>query len=208
MTSTRSRIRGSLYGTAVVDALGGPVEFRRRGTFVPVTSYRFNANFGLKPGTWTDDTSMMLCLAQSLVDKGGNFVIHDQITKYVDWYQNGYMSATGKCFDIGNATRQSLEIWAEFTSKPEHISALELQHYQDIVDKALMHEVRYSERSLLHQLIYLRREHAVTAPLCAVLPYHSSTTGLQRSRRSMPPRLLHPRTRIQDAKKRARFTLT
>ena len=51
MASTPSRICGSLYGTAIVDALGGPVEFRRRGTFAPVTSYRFNATFGLKPGT-------------------------------------------------------------------------------------------------------------------------------------------------------------
>ena len=105
MITIPSRIRGSLYGTAVVDALGGPVEFRRRGTFKPVKSYRFNANFGLKPGTWTDDTSMMLCLAKSLVDTRGEFVLHDQITKYVNWYQDGYMSATGKCFDIGNATR-------------------------------------------------------------------------------------------------------
>lgn len=146
MISTSSRIRGSLYGTAVVDALGGPVEFRRRGTFKPVTTYRFNANFGLKPGTWTDDTSTMLCLAKSLVDTHGKFIIHDQITKYVHWYQDGYMSATGKCFDIGNATSQSLDIWAESTSKPEHLSALEIKHYQDTVDKALMHEVRYSER--------------------------------------------------------------
>lgn len=142
MTSTSSRIRGSLYGTAVVDALGGPVEFRRRGTFEPVTSYRFNANFGLKPGTWTDDTSMMLCLAKSLVDTGGRFIIHDQIKKYVSWYQHGYMSATGECFDIGNATRQSLEIWADSTGKHESLSAQELRYYQDIVDDALMHEVR------------------------------------------------------------------
>lgn len=136
-----SRIRGSLYGTAVVDALSGPVEFRRRGTFAPVASYRFNANFGLKPGTWTDDTSTMLCLAQSLVDTDGRFTIHDQIRKYVDWYQDGYMSATGKCFDIGNATRQSLDIWEESTRRAGSISAIELRHYQDMVDRALNHEV-------------------------------------------------------------------
>lgn len=142
MASTPSRIRGALYGTAVVDALGGPVEFHRRGTFTPVTSYRFNATFGLKPGTWTDDTSMMLCLAQSLVDTNGKFVIDDQIRKYVDWYRNGYMSATGKCFDIGNATRQSLDIWSESTQEAGDISALELKYYQDMVDRALTHEVR------------------------------------------------------------------
>lgn len=142
MASTPSRVRGSLYGTAVVDALGGPVEFHRRGTFRAVTSYRFNASFGLKPGTWTDDTSMMLCLAQSLVDTDGKFDIHNQIRKYVNWYQDGYMSATGKCFDIGNATRQSLDVWAESTSKPGNISVSELKHYQDMIDRALIREVR------------------------------------------------------------------
>lgn len=141
MPSITSRIRGSLYGTAVVDALGGPVEFHRRGTFAPVTSYLFNTNFGLQPGTWTDDTSTMLCLAQSLVDTDGKFVIHDQIRKYVDWYQDGYMSATGKCFDIGNATSQSLDIWTKYTQKAGNINATELRHYQNMVDRALTHEV-------------------------------------------------------------------
>ena len=152
MASIPSRIRGSLYGTAVVDALGGPVEFHRRGTFAPVTSYRFNANFGLKPGTWTDDTSTMLCLAKSLVETDGKFVIHDQIRKYVNWYENGYMSATGKCFDIGFATRTSLEIWAESTRKAGNISVVELKHYQDMVDRVLNREVRKIENPLLHQL--------------------------------------------------------
>lgn len=149
MTSISSRIRGSLYGTAVVDALGGPVEFHRRGTFAPVTSYRFNATFGLKPGTWTDDTSTMLCLAQSLVDTDGEFVIQDQIRKYVDWYQDGYLSATGKCFDIGNATMQSLAIWEEFTRKAGIISVLELRDYQNMVDRVLTHEVRQPHHQFL-----------------------------------------------------------
>lgn len=147
MASISSRIRGSLYGTAVVDALGGPVEFHRRGTFAPVTSYRFNANFGLKPGTWTDDTSTMLCLAQSLVETAGIFNIHNQIKKYVDWYQHGYMSATGKCFDIGFATRRSLEIWSEPMKKVGSINASELKYYQNLVDRELSHEVRQPEDS-------------------------------------------------------------
>lgn len=117
MISTYSRIRGSLYGVAVVDALGGPVEFRQRGTFPPVNSFRYNNNFDLAPGTWTDDTSMTLCLAQSLVDTKGEFVVQDQVRKYIKWYQEGYMSAIGRCFDIGNATRQALGIWKKTLDK-------------------------------------------------------------------------------------------
>ena len=140
--TTSSRIRGSLYGVAVADALGGPVEFCRRGSFKPVTGYRYNNNFNLAPGTWTDDTSMTLCLAQSLVEKEGKFVIRDQIRKYKEWKGRGYMSATGKCFDIGNATRQALGIWP-WTSRVDHDGdAAETKHYQGLVDQALNRKVR------------------------------------------------------------------
>lgn len=57
---------------------------------------------------------MTLCLAQSLVDTHGVFVARDQIKKYIAWYEDGYMSATGKCFDIGMATRTALTIWGDF----------------------------------------------------------------------------------------------
>lgn len=57
---------------------------------------------------------MTLCLAQSLVDTDGVFVAQDQIKKYIAWYEDGYMSATGKCFDIGMATRTALTIWRDF----------------------------------------------------------------------------------------------
>lgn len=139
--STSSRVRGSLYGVAIVDALGGPVEFRRRGTFPLVTGFRYNSNFDLAPGTWTDDTSMTLCLAQSLVETEGKFVIHDQIRKYVQWKEDGYMSANGKCFDIGNATREALGIWKESTESSKTATTVELKYYQGIVDQVLNHEV-------------------------------------------------------------------
>ena len=61
--------------------------------------------FGLKPGEWTDDTSLALCLGASLLECG--FDLSDQISRYVRWHRNGYMSVTGDCFDIGT-TRASL----------------------------------------------------------------------------------------------------
>ncbi|KAK4690268.1 hypothetical protein P7C71_g6482, partial [Lecanoromycetidae sp. Uapishka_2] len=139
--STPSRIRGSLYGVAVVDALGGPVEFRARGSFPPVTEFRYNSHFDLAPGTWTDDTSMTLCLAQSIVERDGNFVVHDQVRKYVNWKEEGYMSATGKCFDIGNATREALVIWKSTTHDMKDANPTEMKHYQRLIDQALNREV-------------------------------------------------------------------
>src|SRR4051812_2097603 len=63
--------------------------------------------FGLPAGAWTDDTSMALCLAESLVERGG-FDPVDQLERYVRWYREGHWSSTGACFDIGNATRAAL----------------------------------------------------------------------------------------------------
>ena len=103
-----SRFRGSLIGLAVGDALGAPVEFEPRGSFPPITGLRGGGPFNLKAGDWTDDTSLALCLAESLIEKGG-FEPRDQAERYVRWWREGYMSATGNCFDIGNTTKASLQ---------------------------------------------------------------------------------------------------
>jgi ADP-ribosyl-[dinitrogen reductase] hydrolase len=57
--------------------------------------------FGLQAGQWTDDTSMALCLATSLVECQG-FDVRDQMERYVRWRDEGYLSSTGYCFDIGD----------------------------------------------------------------------------------------------------------
>lgn len=102
------RFRGCLLGLAVGDAVGTTVEFMPRGSFPPVTDMVGCGPFRLMPGQWTDDTSMALCLAASLLAKQG-FDAIDQMDRYWEWYQNGYMSSTGRCFDIGSTVRQALE---------------------------------------------------------------------------------------------------
>src|SRR5512134_27094 len=107
-----SRYRGSLLGLAVGDALGTTLEFSPPGTFTPISDMIGGGPFHLKPGQWTDDTSMALCLATSLISKNG-FDPADQMDRYWDWYQNGYLSSTGRCFDIGTTVRQALEIYKQ-----------------------------------------------------------------------------------------------
>ena len=106
--NTQSRFHGALLGLACADAVGTTVEFSPRGSFPPVTDMVGGGPFDLKAGQWTDDTSMALCLATSLVEKAG-FDAADQMRRYVDWMQNGYLSSTGHCFDIGNTTAVALE---------------------------------------------------------------------------------------------------
>ncbi len=103
----KSRYLGSLLGLACGDAVGTTVEFKPRGTFEPVTDMIGGGPFGLQPGEWTDDTSMALCLAESLLETGG-FSPEDQSQRYLRWYRDGHLSSTGQCFDIGNATRAAL----------------------------------------------------------------------------------------------------
>jgi ADP-ribosyl-[dinitrogen reductase] hydrolase len=114
--SAAERYRGALLGLAAGDALGTTLEFTRPGSFAPISDIVGGGPFGLAPGQWTDDTSMALCLAASLVERG-DFDLHDQITRYVRWWQTGYMSSTGRCFDIGNATRAALARFLE-TGEP------------------------------------------------------------------------------------------
>lgn len=102
------RFRGCLLGLAVGDAIGTTVEFKPRGSFQPMTDMVGGGPFCLKPGYWTDDTSMALCLATSLIECG-TFDAVDQMERYCNWQNNGYLSSTGTCFDIGNTVSQALQ---------------------------------------------------------------------------------------------------
>lgn len=104
----RARFRGCLLGLAVGDALGTTLEFKAPGSFAPIDDMVGGGPFDLQPGQWTDDTSMALCLAHSLLYREG-FDAADQMNRYCNWYRHGYLSSTGACFDIGNTVRQALE---------------------------------------------------------------------------------------------------
>ncbi|MCW3041336.1 MAG: hypothetical protein JWM31_3241, partial [Solirubrobacterales bacterium] len=106
--SREDRFRGALLGLAVGDAIGTTVEFAPRGSFPPVTDMVGGGPFGLPAGAWTDDTSMALCLADSLLERREHDTA-DALRRYVRWYRHGERSSTGRCFDIGVATRQALE---------------------------------------------------------------------------------------------------
>ena len=84
----RERYRGCLLGLAVGDALGTTLEFCRPGSFTPITDMVGGGPFRLKPGQWTDDTSMALCLASSLTERGG-FDARDLMELYVRWWREG-----------------------------------------------------------------------------------------------------------------------
>lgn len=111
-----SRYRGCLLGLAVGDAVGTTLEFATRGRFEPIDDMVGGGPFNLEPGQWTDDTSMALCLATSLIECNG-FDANDQMQRYCRWWHKGYLSSTGHCFDIGNTISDALRRY-EVTGNP------------------------------------------------------------------------------------------
>ena len=116
MIKLRERYRGALLGLAAGDAVGTTLEFQPPGSFAPLKDMVGGGPFGLEAGQWTDDTSMALCLAQSLIEQGESDPV-DQLQRYLRWYREGYLSSTGRCFDIGNTVRTAL-VRFEQTGEP------------------------------------------------------------------------------------------
>ena len=103
MPDLTDRARGALLGLAVGDALGAPVEFLPRGTFPPVTGMQSGGRFDLPAGAWTDDTTMALCLAESLLAHR-EFHVVDTLNRFCRWAEHGENSSTGRAVGIGQYT--------------------------------------------------------------------------------------------------------
>ena len=112
MSSLEERNLGCLLGLAAGDAVGTTVEFKQPGSFEPVEDMVGGGPFHLEPGCWTDDTSMALCLAESLLTCQ-DFDAADQMSRYRRWSKGGHLSSTGECFDIGNTVSDALRKFAE-----------------------------------------------------------------------------------------------
>jgi ADP-ribosylglycohydrolase len=115
--TAHDRAVGALLGLATGDAVGTTLEFKAPGTFTPITDLVGGGPFGLRAGQWTDDTSMALCLAESLLDTGA-MDLADQMRRYVLWRTAGHLSSRGTCFDIGGTTSHQL---SRFTRTGEPI---------------------------------------------------------------------------------------
>lgn len=126
LLTNQDRCYGCFFGSVVGDALGGPVEFKVRDKFEKVVDMNlYNFNLGLEPGSWTDDTSMMLCLSKSLIDYP-EYNAKDTLIRYSKWFRNGYMSSTSNCIDIGKTTATSIR---DFELNGMLISSLDKDQY-------------------------------------------------------------------------------
>lgn len=109
------KIKAAFFGFAVGDALGVPYEFKDREKMEkqPAIEMRGYGTWNQPIGTWSDDSSLAFCLAESLA-KG--YDLNDIAQNFINWRCNGYWGAHHKLFDIGNATRFAIELLQKGTS--------------------------------------------------------------------------------------------
>lgn len=102
-------VKGAIFGLAVADALGVPVEFESREKLNknPVNEMLGFGSHDVPKGTWSDDTSMALCTLNSIAQKGEIDLV-DNILEFSKWAEDGYMTPHGEMFDIGRTTLTSL----------------------------------------------------------------------------------------------------
>nr|WP_256199276.1 ADP-ribosylglycohydrolase family protein [Verrucomicrobium spinosum] len=109
-----SQIAGSLWGAVVGDALGVPAEFRSRQDLAqnPIVTMTGNGTHHQPPGTWSDDSSLIFCTVESLLECN-HLVAQDMAERFLRWLRRGYWTPYGEVFDLGIATRQALARFAE-----------------------------------------------------------------------------------------------
>ncbi len=100
-------IHSTLFGIAVGDALGVPVEFKSREYLKanPVTDMFAYGTHNQPAGTWSDDSSLTFCLAETLTDK---YDLKRLANRFINWYEHGYWTPHGEVFDVGNATSRAI----------------------------------------------------------------------------------------------------
>ena len=102
-----SKVLAGLMGLCVGDALGVPVEFSSRLERIktPVTTMQGYGTYNVPAGTWSDDSSLTFCLAESLCT---GFSLEAIAASFCRWYTEAYWTPYGKVFDIGNATQVAI----------------------------------------------------------------------------------------------------
>ncbi len=103
-SSLKERMLSTLYGGIIGDMMGVPVEFKARGTFY-VEDVMGYGTYNQPPGTWSDDTSLTLCLVENLIKQGDTASLMD---KFVQYMEQGYWTPFGEMFDIGITTAEAV----------------------------------------------------------------------------------------------------
>ncbi|MDC7721628.1 ADP-ribosylglycohydrolase family protein [Priestia megaterium] len=109
------KVLSTILGGAVGDALGVPVEFKKRDSF-RITTMTGYGTYNQPKGTWSDDTSLTMCLIDNLLEKQDEY---DLMQKFESYWANGYWTPYGEMFDIGIATSEAIRRYNSGLPKEE-----------------------------------------------------------------------------------------
>lgn len=109
----RDRCKGAIIGTAVGDALFAPIEFTQPMNHSWISGMTGGGAWGLEKGSYTDDTSMALCIMDGYLESGGADCVRNIARKFVKWMREGLWSVTGRCFDVGTSCRHGIEMFEQ-----------------------------------------------------------------------------------------------
>lgn len=161
MTELQTKFRNGIYGVAIGDALGTPVQFCSREELrrYPITGIKDDGTYRLPAGTWSDDTSMSLALAESL-GRLNDIDYEDVMDNFVKWNNCGKFTPDGKAFDQGHVCLTAIEKWTNRKELcwPEKAVDCGLTAFEDNGNGSLMRILpiafyiyaKYGKKSYLH----------------------------------------------------------
>ena len=161
--SRRERILGGLWGSLVGDALGVPVEFKDRATVQanPVTDMRGYGTHHQPPGTWSDDSSLLLCSVESLV-LHPEFNPEDMGRRFVRWHREELWTPHGHVFDIGGTTAQALARIAQGMRAVVAGSDTELSNGNGSLMRIIPIALRFADLPIEKLLDFIHQASAIT----------------------------------------------
>ena len=167
----------TMIGLCVGDALGVPVEFTSRANLDkhPIDDMVGYGVFDKPPGTWSDDTSMMLALADSLA--GGKIDYDDIMSKFTKWLYKGAYTTDGNTFDVGRTTERAIRKYSKKGTSPLECGGTDINDngngslmrilpatfflaskYEDIFEKEVI--------EIIHNLSALTHAHIISKIAC------------------------------------------
>ena len=177
----KERVYKTLYGAIVADALGVPVEFRDRESLRqnPVTDMTGYGTYNLPKGSWSDDSSMMLCLADSIAKKG-SIDYDDIMNNFLNWFKHAEYSPDNKVFDIGRTCLRAISHYEQGIEALKcgpneekdngngslmRIAPLPLYLFHAYPDKTMEQEAAYE---IIHNVSSLTHGHAISLIACDI----------------------------------------
>lgn len=162
VVAKQERILGGIWGAIVGDALGVPVEFTSRDERqrAPVTDMRGYGTHHQPPGTWSDDSSLLLCTVEALCEQ--EYRPERLAALFLAWQDHGHWTAHGAVFDIGIATSSALSRVRNGIAPEDAGGASERENGNGSLMRILPVALRYADAPVEEMLFMAHRVSAIT----------------------------------------------